>query len=109
MRLMPSSSIPKAAPEPNWNSWNAARYDSSPRVIVLFAGVFGAMVATPLLNALKIDDFRARGFATGVSAHGIGAARAFQVDATAGAFASLGMALNAVVTATLLSVLALLI
>ena len=77
-------------------------------VIVLFAGVFGAMVATPLLNALKIDDFRARGFATGVSAHGIGAARAFQVDATAGAFASLGMALNAVATATLLSVLALL-
>lgn len=75
-------------------------------VIVLFAGVFGAMIATPLFNAMKIDDYRARGFAVGVSAHGFGAARAFQVDSTAGAFASLGMALNALVTAALLSILA---
>lgn len=77
-------------------------------VIVLMAGVIGAMTATPLFNALGIRDFRARGMAIGVSAHGFGAARAFQVDSTAGAFASLGMALNAVATATLLSLLALL-
>ncbi|MPT46821.1 MAG: LrgB family protein [Sphingobium sp.] len=78
-------------------------------VIVLLAGVVGAMTATPLFNAMKISDYRARGFALGVSAHGFGAARAFQVDATAGAFASLGMALNAVVTAALLSVMAVLL
>ena len=72
-------------------------------VIVLMSGVIGAMTATPLLNLLKIKDYRARGFAVGVSAHGIGAARAFQVDGMAGAFASLGMALNAVVTAAILS------
>ena len=77
-------------------------------VIVLFAGVTGAMTATPLFNLMKIRDYRARGFAVGVSSHGIGAARAFQVDQTAGAFASLGMALNAVATSTLLSLLALL-
>lgn len=78
-------------------------------VIVLFAGVFGAMVATPLLNVLNLADYRTRGFALGVAAHGIGTARAFQVDATAGAMASLAMALNAVVTAALLSVVALLV
>lgn len=78
-------------------------------VIVLFAGVVGAMIATPLLNALGMKDYRARGFATGIAAHGIGAARAFQVDATAGALASLGMALNAVATAALLGVLSILI
>lgn len=78
-------------------------------VIVLFAGVVGAMVATPLLNLLGVKDYRARGFAIGIAAHGIGAARAFQVDATAGAMASLGMALNAVVTAALLSVVALVV
>ena len=77
-------------------------------VIVLFAGVVGAMTATPLFNAMKVWDYRARGFAVGVSAHGFGAARAFQVDSTAGAFASLGMALNALATASLLSILALL-
>lgn len=78
-------------------------------VIVLFSGVVGAMVATPLLNALGIRDYRVRGFATGVAAHGIGAARAFQVNRTAGALASLGMALNAVLTAALLSIVALLV
>lgn len=78
-------------------------------VIVMFAGISGAMSATPLLNALGVRDYRARGFALGVTAHGIGAARAFQVDPTAGALASLGMALNAVATATLLSIAALLL
>lgn len=71
--------------------------------IVLFAGVIGAMAATPLFNLLKMRDYRARGFAIGVSAHGFGTARAFQVDHTAGAFASLGMALNAIATCLLLS------
>lgn len=76
-------------------------------VIVLFAGVIGAMIATPVLNALNIMDYRARGMAIGVAAHGIGAARAFQIDTATGAMASLGMALNAIVTAALLSVIAL--
>jgi putative effector of murein hydrolase len=75
-------------------------------VLVLGAGVLGAMIATPLLNAIGVGDDRARGFAVGVSAHGIGAAQAFQINETTGAFASLGMALNAVMTALLLSVLA---
>jgi putative effector of murein hydrolase len=74
--------------------------------LVLGAGVFGAMIASPLLDGIGVRDFRARGFAVGVSAHGIGAARAFQVSETAGAFASLGMALNAVMTAVILSLLA---
>ena len=56
-------------------------------------------MATPLLNLLRVRDWRARGFAVGVTSHGIGTARAFQVNPTAGAFAGLGMALNAVATA----------
>ncbi|AMY67612.1 LrgB family protein [Frigidibacter mobilis] len=68
-------------------------------MLVLLTGIIGAVVATPLLNALGIRDWRARGFATGVAAHGIGTARAFQVHETAGAFAGIGMGLNAVLTA----------
>lgn len=67
--------------------------------LVLLTGIFGAMIATPLLNALRITDWRARGFAVGVAAHGIGTARAFQVNQTAGAFSGIGMGLNAVLTA----------
>ncbi|MFC0202450.1 LrgB family protein [Paracoccus rhizosphaerae] len=67
--------------------------------LVLLTGIFGAIVVTPLLNMLKVRDWRARGFAVGVAAHGIGTARAFQVNATAGAFSGIGMGLNAVLTA----------
>lgn len=70
-------------------------------VLVILTGLIGAVVATPLLNALGIRDWRARGFAVGVAAHGIGTARALQVNERAGAFAGIGMALNAVLTALL--------
>lgn len=68
-------------------------------VLVILTGITGAVVATPLLNLLGIKDWRARGLAVGVTSHGIGTAQAFQVHPTAGAFAGLGMALNAVATA----------
>lgn len=68
-------------------------------VLVILTGITGAVIATPLLNLLRIKDWRARGFAVGVAAHGIGTARAFQVNETAGAFAGIGMGLNAVLTA----------
>lgn len=67
--------------------------------LVLLTGIFGAMIVTPLLNLLRVRDWRARGFAIGVAAHGIGTARAFQVNETAGAFSGIGMGLNAVLTA----------
>lgn len=70
-------------------------------VLVLLTGVIGAIVATPLLNLLRLRDWRARGFAVGVAAHGIGTARAFQVNETAGAFSGIGMGLNAILTAVL--------
>lgn len=70
-------------------------------VLVILTGIIGAVVATPLLNLLRVKDWRARGFAVGVAAHGIGTARAFQVHETAGAFAGLGMGMNAVLTALL--------
>ena len=70
-------------------------------VLVILTGVIGAITATPLLNALKLRDWRARGFAVGVAAHGIGTARAFQVNETAGAFSGIGMGMNAILTAIL--------
>jgi len=75
-------------------------------VLVIVTGAMGAIVATSLLNALQMRDWRARGFAVGVAAHGIGAARAFQVHETAGAFAAIGMGLSAILTAVLAPLLA---
>ncbi|QFT62122.1 LrgB family protein [Roseivivax sp. THAF30] len=70
-------------------------------VLVILTGITGAIVATPMLNALRITDWRARGFAVGLAAHGIGTAHAFRVNSTAGAFSGIGMGLNAILTALL--------
>ena len=75
-------------------------------VLVIVTGITGAIIATPMFDALGIKDYRARGFALGVASHGIGTARAFQVNETAGAFSGIGMGLNALLTALLAPLLA---
>jgi putative effector of murein hydrolase len=69
--------------------------------LVIMTGVLGAIMVTPLMNAMGLTDYRARGFAVGVASHGIGTARAFQVDPVAGTFAGIAMGLNGLVTALL--------
>lgn len=75
-------------------------------VLVILTGIIGAVTVTPLMNMLRITDWRARGFAVGVAAHGIGTARAFQVNQIAGAYAGIAMALNALLTSLIVPVLA---
>jgi predicted murein hydrolase (TIGR00659 family) len=75
-------------------------------VLVITTGILGAILVTPLMNALRIRDWAARGFAAGVTAHGIGTARAFQVNELAGTFAGLAMGLNGILTALLVPILA---
>lgn len=74
-------------------------------VLVILTGILGAALGPLLLDLLRVRDWRARGFAIGVAAHGIGTARALQVNETAGAFAGLAMGLNAIATAILLPLL----
>jgi predicted murein hydrolase (TIGR00659 family) len=70
-------------------------------VLVIATGIIGAVMVTPLMNALRIRNHAARGFSVGLAAHGIGTARAFSVDPVAGVFSGIAMGLNAVVTAVL--------
>ena len=69
--------------------------------LVIATGILGAVVVTPLLNLLRIRDWRGRGFSAGVAAHGLGAARSFQVNELAGTFAGIALALNGIATALL--------
>jgi len=68
-------------------------------VYVVCTGMLGAMFATVLLNFLGIRAWWVRGFSAGVSAHGLAVSRAFAVSAEAGAYASLGMGLHAILGA----------
>ena len=66
--------------------------------VVVLTGICGAIVVTPMMNAMRIKDFSARGFAVGLASHGIGTARAYAVDPVAGLFSGIAMGLNAVLT-----------
>ncbi|SNS23077.1 LrgB family protein [Tropicimonas sediminicola] len=74
-------------------------------VLVIVTGIFGAMFGPLLLTLLRVRNWGARGLAMGTASHGIGTARALQVNETAGAFSGLAMGLNALATALLLPIL----
>jgi len=78
-------------------------------VLVVLTGILGAILVTPMMNALGISDFAARGFAVGIASHGIGTARAFQVSEEAGTFAGIAMGLNGALTALVFLVVGLLL
>jgi len=68
-------------------------------VLVVATGIIGAALGKFVFDALGIVDYRVRGFALGIAAHGIGTARAFQVNAEAGAFAGLAFGLQGALAA----------
>ena len=70
-------------------------------VLVVATGILGAIFGTRLLAWFGVRDDAIRGIAMGVTSHGIGTARAFQVSTKMGAFSGLGMALSAFATALL--------
>ena len=70
-------------------------------VLVVATGILGAVTGTRLLSWCGVRDDAVRGIAMGVTSHGIGTARAFQVSPAMGAFSGLGMALSAFATALL--------
>ena len=74
-------------------------------VVAILAGITGAVVGPPLLDALGIRDPLARGFGVGLASHGIGTARAFQEGEATGTAAGLAMGLNAILTAVLVPLL----
>lgn len=71
-------------------------------VLVVSTGIVGAVMGTWLLRLFRVQDDAVKGFALGLTSHGIGTARAFQVSPVMGAFSGLAMALSACVTALLL-------
>jgi len=71
-------------------------------VLVVTTGIIGAVAGFKIFALLGITDDSIKGIAIGVTSHGIGTARAFQVSSEAGAFSGLAMALSAMGSALLL-------
>lgn len=87
----------------------AERIGGIPALAAVFAvvtGMVGALSGKALFALLRMDTteagWRARGFAMGTAAHGIGAARALQVNADAGAYAGLALGVQVLLAALLI-------
>ncbi|WP_166267679.1 LrgB family protein [Marinobacter caseinilyticus] len=63
--------------------------------LVVVTGIIGAVIGTKLFDLMGVKDDSVKGIAMGLTAHGIGTARAFQVSDQMGAFSGLAMALSA--------------
>jgi len=75
-------------------------------VFAVLTGLIGAVSGKYLFDAIGGLSMRERGFALGTSAHGIGAARAMQVNADAGAYAGLALGVQVVLAALLMPLVA---
>jgi predicted murein hydrolase (TIGR00659 family) len=75
-------------------------------VFAVVTGMVGALSGKVLFGWMKISTnthgWMARGYALGTAAHGIGAARAMQVNADAGAFAGLALGVQVVLASLLI-------
>ena len=72
-------------------------------IIVVFTGVLGSIIGSPLMKLCKITDPMAQGLALGSSAHAIGTARAIELGVKQGAMGGLAIGLMGVITSILLS------
>jgi predicted murein hydrolase (TIGR00659 family) len=71
-------------------------------VLVVLTGILGAVIGSRLFAWMGCNDDSVKGIAMGITAHGIGTARAFQLSREMGAFSGLAMALSALLSALLL-------
>jgi len=74
-------------------------------VIVIFTGIVGAIFASVVYRIFKITSAPAQGLALGTVGHAIGTAQGFQMSQKIGAFATLGLCINGVLTAIILPII----
>ena len=69
--------------------------------IVVSVGLFGAVLGFKVLEVWHIKNPYSQGLSIGTASHAVGTSRAMEKGATYGAYASLGLILNGVLTALL--------
>lgn len=69
--------------------------------VVIVVGLFGGMLGFRLMRYTRINTPVSQGLAIGTAAHAFGTYRAMELSDTHGAFASLGLTINGIFTATL--------
>lgn len=70
-------------------------------VVVIFVGIFGAIYGYVILKRSRIKSPISQGLSIGASAHAVGASKSMDISASYGAFSTLGLIINGVLTAVL--------
>tara|TARA_R110002153_G_scaffold166870_6_gene319473 strand:- start:3395 stop:4126 length:732 start_codon:yes stop_codon:yes gene_type:complete len=70
--------------------------------VVVITGILGVMFSKIIFKLTRCDDTRAQGLALGTVSHAIGTARAHQLGAKTGAFSTMALCVNGILTAIVL-------
>jgi len=102
------AALPRSVTSPVGLSIAEALQASVPLAVVLtmVSGVLGAAFGPALLSLVRVQDDRARGFAVGMTSHGIGTSRVLADSTVAGGWSSAAMVLNALVMTIVLPIVA---
>ena len=72
--------------------------------VVVVTGILGVMFSQIIFRLTRCNDPRAQGLALGTVSHAIGTARAHQLDVKAGAFSTMALCVNGLLTAIILPI-----
>jgi putative effector of murein hydrolase len=105
------AALPRSVTSPVGLSIAEALQASVPLAVVLtmISGVLGAALGPALLSLAGVHDDRARGFAVGLTSHGIGTSRVLSDSTVAGGWSSAAMVMNALVMTIVLPIVAALV
>ncbi|GAA6822789.1 LrgB family protein [Helicobacter pylori] len=78
-------------------------------MFIICTGLIGSILGAYLLKLAKFQTSIARGLAYGNSSHAFGTAKALELDIESGAFSSIGMILNAILSSVIIPLLLLLL
>lgn len=69
--------------------------------VVIFVGIFGAIYGYMILRKTRINSPIAQGLSIGMSAHAVGTSKSMDISNSYGAFSTLGLIINGILTAVL--------
>ena len=72
--------------------------------VVVITGILGVMFSQFIFKLTRCTDPRAKGLALGTVSHAIGTARAYQLHTKAGAFSTMALCVNGILTAIVLPI-----
>jgi putative effector of murein hydrolase len=70
--------------------------------VVVITGILGVLFSQIIFKLTRCKDPRAQGLALGTVSHAIGTARAYQINAKSGAFSTMALCVNGILTAIIL-------